>query len=140
MKILQSQSYATSIEVPFSPAVVFAHLNEVSKWWPEEFHGLSANLNDEFTLTTGDVHYSKQRIIEFVPFEKVVWLITDSMRKPDNYVWTGAKMIFEITSDGDETRLSLTYHGPVPENEIERLAQACDMVIKDRFYSFVTSS
>jgi hypothetical protein len=140
MKILQNQIYATSIEVPFPPSVVFAHLNDVAKWWPEDFHGLSATLNDEFTLTTGDVHYSKQQIVEFVPFEKVVWLVIDSIRKPDNYVWTGAKMIFEITSTGDKTRLSLTYQGPVPENEIERLAQACDMVIKDKFYHFITRS
>jgi hypothetical protein len=140
MKILQDQSYSTSIEVLFPPSVVFAHLNDVSKWWPEEFQGASAALDDEFTLTTGDVHYSKQRIVEFVPFEKVVWLVTDSIRKPDNYVWTGAKMIFEITPAGDKSRLTLTYLGPVPENEIERLAQACDMVIKDKFYGFITGS
>lgn len=140
MKILQDQSYTTSIEVPFPPPVVFAHLNAVAKWWPEDFQGLSTSLNDEFTLTTGDVHYSKQQIVEFVPFERVVWLVTDSIRKPDNYVWTGTKMIFEITPIGDKTRLSLTYHGPCPENEIERLAQACDMVIKDKFYAFITGS
>lgn len=140
MRILQNQSYTTSIEVAFPPSVVFARLNEVSKWWPEEFQGVSARPGDEFTLATGDVHYSKQQIVEFVPFEKVVWLVIDSIRKPDNYVWTGAKMIYEITPVGDMTRLTLTYYGPVPENEIERLAQACDMVIKDKFYGFITGS
>jgi hypothetical protein len=140
MRILQNQRYTTSIEVPFPPSLVFARLNDVSKWWPENFQGLSAELHDEFTLTTGDVHYSKQRIVEFVPYEKVVWLVIDSLRKPDNYVWTGAKMIFELTSASDKTRLTLTYHGPAPENELERLAQSCDMVIKDKFYGFITGS
>jgi Activator of Hsp90 ATPase homolog 1-like protein len=140
MMILQNQSYTTGVEVLFSAAVVFTHLNAVSKWWPEDFQGLSAKLNDEFTLRTGDVHYSKQQIVEFVPDKKVVWLVIDSIRKPDNYVWTGAKMIFEITSNGDKTRLNLTYTGPVPENEIERLAQSCDMVIKDKFYGFIAGS
>ena len=140
MRILQDQRYTTSIEVPFPPSVVFAHLNEVSKWWPEEFQGVSARLGDEFTLSTGDVHYSKQQIVEFVPFEKVVWLVIDSIRKPDNYVWTGATMTFEIASTGGGSRLTLVYCGPCPENEIERLAQACDMVIKDKFYGFITGS
>jgi hypothetical protein len=81
MRILQDQGYTTSIEVPFPPSVVFAHLNDVSKWWPEEFQGVSGG-----------------------------------------------------------SRLTLVYRGPCPENEIERLAQACDMVIKDKFYGFITGS
>lgn len=130
LKTKKNVSYSTSIEVPFSPAVVFKHLNNVTKWWPEEFDGESTQLGDEFVLKTGDVHYSKQKIVEFVPDKKVVWLTTESLRKTDNYEWTGAKMIFELTPHGDKTKFDYTYDGPVFENEYDRLAELCDMVVK----------
>jgi len=44
-------------------------------------------------------------VIEFVPDKKVVWLVTESVRKTDNYEWTGTKMIFELTSKGNNTLL-----------------------------------
>lgn len=131
-------SYSTHIEVPFTPGVVFEHVNDVAKWWPEEFEGNSAKLNDEFTFRSGDTHTSTQRIVEFVPGRKVVWLVTESLRKADNYEWTGAKMTFELTPNGNTTLLTYTYYSPVFENEYSRLIQVCDMVIKDKLYHFIT--
>jgi hypothetical protein len=135
---MKNQSYTTTIEVALTPGDVFTHINDVSKWWPEEFEGKSARLNDEFTFRSGDMHYSKQKIVEFVPNKKVVWLTTESTRKTDNYEWTGAKYNFELTPDGNITVLNFTYVGPVPENEYDRLVQLCDMVIKEKLYHFIT--
>jgi hypothetical protein len=138
LKTKKNVTYTTSIEVPFPPAIVFEHINEVGKWWPEHFEGESTKLNDEFTLNTGDVHYCKQKISEFVPDKKVVWLTTESIRTTDNYQWTGAKMIFELTPAGNETQINYTYDGPVFENEYERLVQECDRVVKENLYNFIT--
>ena len=138
LKTKKKVNYSTSIEVPFLPDFVFEHLNKVSGWWPEDFEGESSKLNDEFTLSSGGVHFSRQKLIEFVPDKKVVWLTTESLRKTDNYEWTGTKMIFELTPEGNKTRLTFTYDGPVFENEYDRLVQVCDAVIKDKFYNFLT--
>jgi hypothetical protein len=73
-----------------------------------------------------------------VPDQKVVWLVTESLRKTDNYEWTGAKMTFELTPNGDTTILTYTYDGPVFENEFARLIQICDLVIKEKLYHFIT--
>lgn len=140
LKTKKSASYSNSIEVPFSPAYVFEHINDVAKWWPEDFEGESTKLNDEFVLKTEDMHYSKQKVVEFVPNAKVVWLTTESVRKTDNYEWTGATFSFELTPKGDQTMLNFTYKGPVFENEIDRLAQVCDMVIKEKLYNFITQA
>ena len=134
---MNNYSYTTSIEVPFTAPVVFNHVNQVANWWPEDFEGESGRLNNEFTFRSGNAHYSKQRIVEFVPNEKVVWLVTESIRKTDNYDWTGAKMIFELIATGSKTLLHFTYDGPVFENEYDRLVQVCDMVIKDKLYHFI---
>lgn len=134
--------YTTSIEIAKSTGDVFNHLlHDVAKFWPEEFEGESSKLNDEFIFTSGgDSHYSKNKIVELVPNKKVVWLVTESIRKTDNFDWTGTKMIFELTPKGDHTLLEFTYDGIILEGEYDRLVQLCDMVIKEMLYKFIGSS
>src|SRR5258708_38487222 len=88
--------YSVEIELAKSPDDVFDHLIDLSKWWPEEFEGESIKLNSEFIFRTGDSHYSKNKVVEFVPDKKLVWLATEGIRKTDNFEWTGTKMIFEL--------------------------------------------
>ena len=133
-------NYSVAIEVGKSPNIVFNHvIYDVSKFWPEEFEGKSSKLNDEFVFRSGDTHYSKNKVIELVPNKKIVWLVTGSMRKTDNFEWTGTKMIFELTPRGDNTLVKFTYDGIVFENEYDRLVQVCDMVIKERLYNLITN-
>ena len=133
-------NYTVAIEVTKSPKDVFNHIiNDVSKFWPEEFEGESTKLNDEFVFRSGDTHYSKNKVTEFVPNKKVVWLVTEGIRKTDNFEWTGTKMIFELTPKGDNTLLKFTYDGFILENEYNRLVQVCDMVVKEKLYNLITN-
>jgi activator of Hsp90 ATPase-like protein len=138
---MKNKSYTATIAVAKSPKEVFNHvINDVSKYWPEEFEGESAKLNDEFVFRSGgDTHYSKNKVVEFVPNKKIVWLVTESIRKTDNFEWTGTKMVFELTTKGDNTLLAFTYDGFVLENEYDRLVQVCDMVIKENLYNLITN-
>ena len=142
---MQSKSYTATcytvtIEVAKSSNHVFNHLlKDVSKFWPEEFEGQSTKLNDEFIFRSGDSHYSKNKVVEWVPGKKVVWLVTESIRKTDNFEWTGTKMIFELTPKGGNTLLTFTYDGVIPEDEYDRLVWICDMVIKERLYNLITN-
>jgi uncharacterized protein YndB with AHSA1/START domain len=129
--------YTTETEIEKSRNDVFNHLINLSKWWPEEFVGENIKLNSEFVFRTGEGHYSKNRVIEFVPNKKLVWLTTGSKRASDNFDWTGTKMIFELTPKGGNTLLKFTYDGVVLENESGRLIQICDMTIKDLFYNSI---
>ena len=133
----KAANYTVAIEVAKPPNDVFNHVIHLSKWWPEEFEGESIKLNTEFVFKTGDGHYSKNKVIEFVPNKKIVWLTTESIRKTDNFDWTGTKMIFELTPKGDNTLLKFTYDGVVLENESDRLVQICDMTVKEMFYNFI---
>jgi hypothetical protein len=132
------QNYTVAIKLAKAPDEVFSHVNNVSQWWPEEFVGENTRLNDEFVFKSGDTHYSKNKVIEFLPNEKIVWLVTDSIRKTDNYSWTGTKFIFELTPEADNTLLKFTYDGFILENEYDRLVQICDMTIKEMLYNFIT--
>lgn len=142
MKTHKTAQYTTHIKVTKSPAIVFDHLlHDVAKFWPENFDGKSAKLNDEFIFTTGgDSHYSKNKVIELIPNEKVVWLVTESIRKTDNFDWTGTKMIFELTPKGNHTLIEFTYDGIILEDEYDRLVHICDLVIKEMLYNFISNT
>ena len=137
-KNYKAANYTVEIEIAKSPDDVFNHVIDLSKWWPEEFEGESIKLNTEFVFRTGDSHYSKNKVVEFVPNKKVAWVATESIRKTDNYDWTGTKFIFELTPKADNTLLKFTYDGVVLENESDRLVQICDMTVKEFFYNFIT--
>jgi hypothetical protein len=129
--------HSVEIELAESPENVFAHLIDLKKWWPENFEGGEIKLNSEFVFSTGDSHYSKNKVIEFAANKKLVWLTTESIRKTDGYDWTGTKFIFNLRPEGNRTLLKFTYDGVVLANESERLIQICDLTIKELFYNFI---
>jgi len=131
--------YSVDLELSKSPHAVFSQAIDLAKWWPEEFVGESIRPGGEFVLKSGDGHYSKNKVIEFVEDKKLVWLTTESLRKTDNFDWSGTKFIFEVAAHGDGARLRFTYDGVVLEHETARLAQICDVCIKGMFYNFVES-
>ena len=136
---MKKTNYSVVIEVEKSPDDVFNYVINLSQWWPEEFEGEDIKLNDEFVFRSGDSHYSKNKVIEFVPNKKVIWLVTESIRRTDNYEWTGTKMIFELVPKDGSTMLKFTYDGVVLENEYDRLVQICDMTIKEKLYNFIVN-
>ncbi|PWT74647.1 MAG: hypothetical protein C5B59_10610 [Bacteroidetes bacterium] len=132
-------TYSVEIELSKPQHEVFDHVIDLGKWWPEQFVGESIKPGARFDLKVGDDHYSKNRVEDFVPGEKLVWLTTESMRKSDNFDWSGTKFSFELTPKGSNTLLRFTYDGVVLENERKRLAEICDMCIKVMFYNFIES-
>jgi hypothetical protein len=137
--MIKKTIYTVAIEVEKSPNDVFNHVIDLPKWWPEDFEGETIKLNSVFVLKTGDSHYSKNKVIEFVPEKKIAWLTIESIRNTDNFDWTGTKMLFELTPKGSGTLLQFTYDGVVLENEYNRLVQICDMTVKEMFYNFIVN-
>ena len=136
-KNYSATTYSVAIKVAKSSNEVFNLLIDLTKWWPEEFIGENINLNSVFILKTEEGHYSKNKVIEYIPNEKVVWIVTESRRKEDDFDWTGTEMIFEIKPKNLYTEIIFTYDGVVLKNEIQRLAQICDFVIKERLYNLI---
>jgi hypothetical protein len=121
---MKTKDFTSSLLVDASPAEIFDGLKNVRGWWSglygEEFEGSSQKVNDEFTFRAGDgMHYSKQKLIELVPGKKLVWLVTESKLSflKDKSEWTDTKLCFDISKEGDKSRVTFTHVGLVPQIE-----------------------
>jgi len=116
---MNKKNLTITVDVDQSAHEVFNAVNNVSKWWTENLKGGTKALNDEFTVQFEDVHYSKQRLIEVVPDKKVVWLITESRLSflENKAEWNDTRLVFDISTHGDKTRLQFTHVGLVPDIE-----------------------
>ncbi|MFN8286714.1 MAG: SRPBCC domain-containing protein [Chitinophagales bacterium] len=116
---MTTNNFTTTIVVDNSPAEVFDAVNNVRGWWQGEIKGDNTRLNDEFTYQMLEFHFSVQKVVELVPNQKVVWLVTESnlsfTKKKDE--WTGTKIIFDITTRDNKTCLQFTHEGLTPQFE-----------------------
>lgn len=103
---------------------VFAHLLDPTNWWVglfnETIEGASAAIHDEFSFSAGDgAHYSRQKLTEIVPGQKITWLVTESklsFLKHTNE-WAGTRIGFDIARVGNNTHVRFTHEGLVPSIE-----------------------
>jgi len=116
---MKSKNFTTTFLVGQTPAEIFNSINNVRGWWSEEIEGSTSHLNDEFTYHYEDVHSCKMKLIEVVPFKKVVWLVLDNYFSftSGKSEWIGNKIIFEIEAKGNKTQIRFTQEGLVPEYE-----------------------
>jgi Activator of Hsp90 ATPase homolog 1-like protein len=138
---MKEQDYEIQLTVDGTAKEVFKNINQVTKWWTEDLKGSSQKLNDEFTVQFGDVHKSKQKLIEFIPDKKVVWLVTDSKLNfiKDKQEWTNTKISFELSEQNNKTQILFTHFGLVPEVECYKsCVKGWDYYIKGSLFKLLT--
>lgn len=139
---MENQSFTTSFLVDQTPKEVFDAITHVCGWWTENLEGHSKELNDEFSVRFGDVHYSKQKLIEVIPGKKVVWLVTESKLNflKDKSEWTNSKIRFEISGKDHKTEMRFTHLDLVPGIECyDACSSAWSDYINNSLYSLITT-
>ena len=144
---MTTTEFSTTLLVNQSPEEVFNAINNPAAWWSGEIKGSTAKLNDEFTYRYKDLHFSTQRIVEMIPGQKIVWLVTESLLNyaEDKSEWAGTKIIFEIAErdnkpDSYRTRLRFSHLGLVPEVEcFESCSNAWTQLIQQSLFSLITT-
>jgi hypothetical protein len=114
---MKNQDFTTTVLVEQSPKEAFDAINNVRGWWSKDIEGGTSKLNDEFHYRHKYDHNCTMRLVEVQPDEKVVWLVLDnyfSFEQGENE-WKGTKISFEVSKEGDKTKIRFTHHGLIPE-------------------------
>ncbi|MBC7388537.1 MAG: SRPBCC domain-containing protein [Opitutaceae bacterium] len=132
---MESKDYTTSILVEQSPATAFKAITNFRAWWSEEIEGKTDQLNETFFYHYKDVHLCKIKLIEIVQDNKLVYKVMENEFNftKDKTEWVGTKLIFDITKEGDKTKVKFTHEGLVPEYE-------CYNVCNDAWTSYIQGS
>lgn len=116
---MNNQDLSTAFLVDATPQQVFDAVNNVRGWWSEQIEGRTDELNAVFYYHYKDVHSCTIKIVEFVPGQKVVWLVLQNRFNftKDQAEWVGTKVSFEITEKSGKTQLNFAHIGLTPEHE-----------------------
>ena len=139
---MTKSDYTTTLLVDQTTEEVFKAALNVREWWSGEIHGDTKKLNDEFTYQVGDVHFSKQKVVELVPQKKLVWLVTQSNLSfiEDKSEWTGTKIIIDVAPKNNKTKLTFTHEGLEPHVECyQACSGAWSQIIQESLFSLITT-
>jgi hypothetical protein len=139
---MQTGNFSTSFSVDQPAAELFDAVKNIRGWWQGDIAGSSDAEGDEFTYQMKDIHYSKQRVIEFIPGEKLSWLVTESqlnfLQHKDE--WTGTKIRFEISEVDGKAKLQFTHEGLAPGIECYgACSNGWTKLIQESLHSLVTT-
>lgn len=132
---MTTSDFTTTVLVDQTPEEVFNAINNVRGWWSENVEGNTDKLNEEFLYYYKDVHISKMKIIEFVPYQRIVWLVLENHFNftKDKTEWNGNRIVFGISGKDDKTELRFAHLGLVPAYE-------CYDVCHDAWTSYIQGS
>jgi len=139
---MKDKNFTTTISVDKTPKEVFDAVNNVRGWWSEEIDGSTDKPGAAFKFHYKDLHFSTQKITEFVPGKKVVWHVSDSRLNfvKDKSEWNGTDIVFDIARKDDKTELRFTHVGLVPALECyEDCSGAWGSYVKDSLRSLITT-
>jgi hypothetical protein len=130
---MKREDYKASILVKANANEAFQRINQVTAWWTENIEGRTEKQNDVFTIHWGE-DFVTIRITESVPDKRLVWDVTDCHLHwlADNKEWKDTQIVFEISADGDSTRIEFTHVGLVPQVECYGMCvKGWDQYVKD---------
>ncbi len=132
---MENRNYQSTILVTKNTESVFTSIKNFRAWWSEEIEGSTDEVGETFFYHYKDVHLSKLKLIEEIPNQKLVYLVTDNEFNfiEDKTEWVNSKLIFEISSVGDKTQVLFTHEGLTPESE-------CYDVCNDAWTSYIQGS
>lgn len=141
-KLMENLNFSTTSTVDQTPKAVFNAVCSPQQWWPGEVQGNAAQLNDEFTYRYKEFHFTRQRVVEIIPDQKVVWLVIESMINyaEDKDEWLGTTINFEISVKDNKTQLRFTHQGLVPAVEcFDSCSNSWTQIIQQSLYSLITT-
>lgn len=132
---MNEQDFTSTIVVDQDPSTVFNAIKNFRAWWSDDIQGETGTLNETFFYHYKDVHLCRLKLIEVIPDKKLVYQVIDNQFNftKNKTEWIGTKLVFDISKDGEKTKMQFTHEGLVPEYE-------CYNVCKDAWSSYIQGS
>lgn len=115
---MAAQDYSSSITANISAVEATNRISRVADWWSVKATGPSSKTGDAFNINWGDT-WLDISVAELVPGKKVIWFVTDCNLGfiEDKKEWKGTRIVFDISSNGAETTVTMTHVGLRPSVE-----------------------
>jgi hypothetical protein len=139
---MKTSDFTVTLLVEQSPGEVIEAVSNPQNWWSGEVTGKAMQLNDEFSYRYKDLHYSRQRVVELIPEQKIVWMVTECELSyvEDRNEWTGTRISFEVTRLANQTELRFSHLGLTPAVEcFNSCSTTWAQLIKQSLYSLITT-
>lgn len=132
---MTTQDYSATLLVAQDKTTTFNSIKNFRGWWSEQIKGETDKLNEIFFYHYKDIHLCKIKLIELVADKKLVYKVVDNQFNftKDKSEWKNTKLIFEISTEGNETKVKFTHEGLVPEYE-------CYEICKDSWGGYIKKS
>ena len=113
---MNPSNYQTGFAANKQPQHIIDCICNVPGWWARHVEGRCTNINDIFTVRFGKTS-GTFKITEIQPRKKIRWLVADSYLPLFNDVsqWTNTELLWEISTDGMASRLTMTHIGLTPK-------------------------
>lgn len=116
---MNTKYFTTTILLDASPEQVFHAINNVRGWWSGVIDGNTDEAGAEFTYTVPGVHFSKQKITVFDPYNRIEWHVIEAMLGfvSNKQEWKDTSIRFDIDRQGNKTQIQFTHVGLEQANE-----------------------
>ena len=139
---MKTSDYTTTILADQTPEEAYNAIKNFRAWWSEEIEGNTDKINEVFFYHYRDTHLCKLKLIEVVPDKKLVYQVLDNefTFNQDKTEWINTKLIFQISRDGDKTKIQFTHQGLVPQYECYKVCfDAWNTIINKSLYILITT-
>ena len=139
---MPTQDYSSTVLVKQSPSAAFNAIKNFRAWWSEQIEGETDKLNEVFYYNYKDVHLCKIKLVEVIPNEKLVYHIVDNNFSfiQDKTEWVDTKLIFAITTVGEDTKIQFSHEGLNSTHECYNIcADSWGGYVKKSLYNLITS-
>jgi hypothetical protein len=108
-------NYHSSVSAKVSPKEAYANIADVSGWWAKNFKGKAVQNGDKFRVTFGDTWVDFE-VTNAEPDKTITWNVTDCNLHwiHNKKEWNGTKVLWEISSQNEATKIDMTHIGLVP--------------------------
>ncbi len=139
---MTTTDFTTTLLVRQTPGEALNAITNLRGWWSEEIEGDTGKLNEELNYHYEDVHRCKLKLIELVPNQKAVWLVTDNYFNftKDDTEWKNTRLSFEISNEQGKTQIRFTHIGLGPHYECYEICQdAWTNYIQNSLHKLITT-